>query len=429
MQWSTPVCELTRDDFVLEDAWATNHLTLEDILCHRTGLPGHDRALGSNTRGVPHWDKPRPATIEAVRRLRHLPMTTEPRTTYQYNNVMYEVTQHIIETLTGQWLGLFLRERIWQPLGMNSTYFGLEDSKRGKDELATGYLFDEQNDKYIDVPNLDEDAPTGCGSIISNAEDYAKWINAIITRSDVLPPSAWDELLRPRMLMANAKPFIGPHAYAFGWRTGVCYGQQFYQHSGGLDAYSTWVVILPDLKFGVAAFANTAGSGAYVVRSLAWRLVEDKLKIPAPERFDWNGQGRQAIKDGIASVEKAREHFYSGVSEPQPWTLPLQQYTGKYFHPGYGELEIYLDNSSTKGKDNPVLRADRTKTTWHEYMTFEHVSRDFFLVKADWFGDFAAFYPDVYPAEFRVGADGRVAEVGIRWEPSMRDNKIWLKKV
>lgn len=42
--WETKICSIIRDDFVLQDEWATNHLTLEDAVCHRTGMPRHDKA-------------------------------------------------------------------------------------------------------------------------------------------------------------------------------------------------------------------------------------------------------------------------------------------------------------------------------------------------------------------------------------------------
>ena len=46
--------------------------------------------------------------------------------------------------------------------------------------------------------------------------------------------------------------------------------------------------------------------------------------------------------------------------------------------------------------------------------------------------DFGALLPDVYPAEFRIGEDGKVSEVGIGWEEEMlgkEEEKIWLRRV
>jgi len=44
LDWTTPIAAILRDDFVLQDPWATTHITIEDALSHRTGMPRHDRA-------------------------------------------------------------------------------------------------------------------------------------------------------------------------------------------------------------------------------------------------------------------------------------------------------------------------------------------------------------------------------------------------
>ena len=111
IQWSTPISELIRDDFVLENEYATTHTTIEDALSHRSGLPRHDMSYGGTK-----------ATVKStVRDLRYLALTAEPRTKFQYCNLMFVVASHVVETLTGAWLGDFLKERVWEPLGMKST--------------------------------------------------------------------------------------------------------------------------------------------------------------------------------------------------------------------------------------------------------------------------------------------------------------------
>lgn len=39
VQWDTPVSRLLPEDFVLADQFYTDHVTLEDIISHRSGLP------------------------------------------------------------------------------------------------------------------------------------------------------------------------------------------------------------------------------------------------------------------------------------------------------------------------------------------------------------------------------------------------------
>lgn len=65
--WQTPLAQIIRDDFVLDQStpngqWATNHVTMEDCLSHRTGLSRHDLS----------WVNGFNSTREVVRSLRHV---------------------------------------------------------------------------------------------------------------------------------------------------------------------------------------------------------------------------------------------------------------------------------------------------------------------------------------------------------------------
>ncbi|THZ15869.1 hypothetical protein D6C91_06619 [Aureobasidium pullulans] len=79
VQWDSLMSSLLPDDFVLSTAEATDVVTVEDVLSHRTGLP---------------------------------------------SNMMYTVATHLIETLSQQAFSHFLHERTLGPLGMTSTFTG-----------------------------------------------------------------------------------------------------------------------------------------------------------------------------------------------------------------------------------------------------------------------------------------------------------------
>jgi hypothetical protein len=67
-------------------------------------------------------------------------------------------------------------------------------------------------------------------------------------------------------------------------------GHEFIQHSGGMEAFGTNVIIFPALKYGLVAFGNTAVTANVVEEIIMWHLIDDKLKIPQAERFDWAEQ-------------------------------------------------------------------------------------------------------------------------------------------
>ncbi len=280
IQWNTPINQLIRDDFVLQDSYATTHTTIEDALSHRSGLPGHDRALGGPN-----------ATIQSVvRTLRHLPLTAEPRTRYQYCNAMYAVATHVIETATGRKLGDLMREWIWDPLGMEATFLDLGSARNAKEHFAHGYKYRYDTDcgEFEEVEWMEVDEMTGAGAVISNVVDYAKWARAILNNSTPLSEGGFEALFIPRTLMLIEEPFTGPRAYALGWRTGVYHGQRFYEHSGGMIGFGAELLIFPDIGFGVVALSNTAGTSNCLDQALCFHLVDEKLGLPPEKRFDWN---------------------------------------------------------------------------------------------------------------------------------------------
>jgi CubicO group peptidase (beta-lactamase class C family) len=174
LTWRTPISSIIPSDFVTSDSWATTHLTLEDAASHRTGLSRHDKSSARwypDENGKLHTATPR----DIVRSLRYLPFAEEPRTTYMYCNLMYVVLSHCVETLTGRSLGKVLRKRIWGPLGMGSTFYGLEDLP-SDNKLATGYYWDEEGKRFgvVDADLTPE--ISGAGLVISSVRDYSKWV-------------------------------------------------------------------------------------------------------------------------------------------------------------------------------------------------------------------------------------------------------------
>lgn len=280
--WQTPIASIIRDDFVLQDEWATNHVTLEDAVSHRTGMPRHDSSSAREIDG-------RPVTIkQIVRNLRNLPMTAEPRVKWQYCNLMFTTLSHVVETITGRWLGDVLRETIWGPLGMNATYFGLRAAMDAPEHFAQGYAWLEDAKRYRALPYLDTAEISGAGAVISNALDYAKWVKCLLHEDAPFSKSTHRKIRTPLSVM-SALPEAGVDTvlYGLGWMRTTYEGHVLYKHSGGMHAYGAEVYWLPQLKYGVVAFANTASSSNAVEEILAYELIGNRLSLPSEERYNF----------------------------------------------------------------------------------------------------------------------------------------------
>src|SRR5262249_35645829 len=123
---------------------------------------------------------PNPATMPApdewIRRLGTLPLMYQPGERWLYNTGS-DVLGVLIARAAGQSLTTYLRERIFERLGMEDTAFSVPAAKL--DRLVTGYatnaqtgaleLTDEARGGKWSHPPL---FPSGAGGLVSTVDDY-----------------------------------------------------------------------------------------------------------------------------------------------------------------------------------------------------------------------------------------------------------------
>lgn len=239
--------------------------------------------------------------------MRYLPLNAPPRTKWQYCNQMYVAATHAAETLAGgRRLGDLLREWIWRPLGMDGTYFSLEDAAAAQEHLADGYAWDGDGGRFVRVEFMPTDEVGGAGSVMSSVDDYARWVRSLLREDGPVPVEGHRAVKTPRVVVSpedalpspgggergkeEGPPYDSPLMYGLGWLTASYRGHKFWAHSGGMHAYGAEVYFFPDLDFGIVTFGNTAMSSNALGLVLLWGLVDDKLGVPEDERHDWGAK-------------------------------------------------------------------------------------------------------------------------------------------
>jgi len=286
LSYDTPLATLIRDDFIVQDDYATTHITIEDALSHRTGMPGYDLSYGGPI------DTPK----KVVRNFRHFPLAAELRTKFQYCNTMYAAASHAFETVTGEWLGTTFKETIWEPLGMYNTFFTLQDAQNAVDsgaaKLARGYFWEDGGEgakgEYAPQPYVDFPEASGAGCMISNVLDYAEWLKALTNCSAPLNEKVLSAMVTPRTIMERkADPWDGVMTYALGWALNTYRGEIVILHTGGLVGFATYLLYLPNRKWGIVLMANTTPtSGHKFHEGLVMALLDDLLEVPSDRRYD-----------------------------------------------------------------------------------------------------------------------------------------------
>ncbi|KAH8666343.1 putative penicillin-binding protein [Xylariales sp. PMI_506] len=423
LSWDTPLSDVIREDFVLapEYAWAQDHLTFEDAMSHRTGFPRHDGSLGT----VYGPDGHRATVRDFTRSLRHLPMVYEPRTTFRYCNIMFMVVSHAIQTLTQEWLGSVLRDLIWAPLGMNSTYFSLPDALAAPEPLAHGYFWDYKGENgFREIPYGGLDEASGAGGIASTVLDYAKWIKCLVNDGPPLSKAGHDAVRTPRVVPAGGRAgYDNFMSYSLGWFVNTHKGHRLFTHSGGMEAYATELFFFPDLKFGVITMGNTASTSAFAGLVLLWKLIDDKLGVPESERYDWDNALKKRLQTTLSKFDDAAEKLYpERPNPPIPSSLHLEAYTGTYSHPAYQNITLEVTPTGDK------LRAMREDMVWQVMYDFEHVTGEFWVVYIQFVHSPGSLQGQLAKAEFRIGVDGTVEAVEIEFMEEGTEGLITFKK-
>jgi CubicO group peptidase (beta-lactamase class C family) len=131
-----------------------------------------------------------------IARLAKLPLKFQPGTQWHYS-VANDVQGAVVERISGQRFDVFLKERLFDPLGMHDTFFDVPEGKRAR--LGTNHGWDREAGQLqvLPVPEYPVYEGTtffsGGGGLVSTASDYAKFAEMLrnggaLGRTRILSP-------------------------------------------------------------------------------------------------------------------------------------------------------------------------------------------------------------------------------------------------
>ncbi|KAK1622175.1 penicillin-binding protein [Colletotrichum phormii] len=330
---------------------------------------------------------------------------------------MFGAMGYLIEVLTGSWLGDFFREYLWEPMGMNETYFSLKEAERSGLVLAKEYYCNPVDGSYVELPHEPFSAEEGAGSIVSNVLDYAKYLRVMMTESAPISKAGHREVKKPRTFVAPAMaPYTGPVSYALGWLTAILGGEQVYFHSGQVAMFISMMMIVPSQQIGVVVFTNTESKAPHVI---ATHILSEHLGIPENQRPDMNKQYMDEKKVELEYLQTCAKNLFPSLPTPPLLpTVPIPDHIGEYHDAGYGTINVDLDCSGSV--DNCQLRVLGMGGAGFAYFEptiyLEPMSGNHWLGRGYMGGKKmeAIGTPMVcLPVEFKVDILGKVSQIGV----------------
>jgi len=339
--------------FAMYDPWVSEHITIRDILCHRSGLGTFS---GDNI-----WYKSNATSKEIIKHIKHVQQDFEFRAGFGYSNLMYITAGEVIKIITGKTWGENVKERILDPLGMNRTISSVKDlSKKGN--FATPHA--RIKNKNIAIPWVNWDNVAATGGLISSVEDVSKWMifnlnNGIKGNDTLLSKKTRNIVWTPHnnFQTNHADKNFDQHfsAYGLGWNLSDYHGRMKIGHTGGYDGMITAITLIPDEELGIVVLTNGVKSPIGAATNYALDVF---LEL---EEKDWSANHLNRTNKRKEADTRISDRKEKRVLNTTPNIL-RKNFVGEYNSDIYGKISI-IDNSGQLKlvfEHSPLLTASLT---------------------------------------------------------------------
>lgn len=352
-------------DFKLADPYITQHLSVKDLLCHRTGL--------GTFYGDLLWYGTDYTNEEIMARMQHLPITNEFHSEFGYQNNMFMIAGEIIEKVSGKEWEDYIQENFFDPLGMANSRTS-NDVLRDGDPIAYPHLKGQTEELF------DFNGTKPAASIYSSVEDLSHWVAMLMNDGkykgkQVLAPETIAAMFKSETVQGISPLWQGLgtrfKTYGLGWGLFDYRSAFVAEHNGGMPGYISKVSVMPDRNVGVIILNNGMD---FFINDVVRFLVYDEF-LQAEERRDWTKEYKNVLNGYNAWMEGQNAERMSARKEGTQPSLNLISYVGRYQDKMYGEAEVRVEG------DNLYIELLPTKKFF--YGTLTHWHDDSFKVEFD----------------------------------------------
>ena len=371
VKWTDKVSDVY-PELKLYDDYAGSELTVKDLFTHNTGLGNAD------------WLWALDYSIDTIiRQMRYIQPAYSFRSSFIYQNLMYMVAGEVIHKVSGKPWDEFIKERLFQPLGMNHTYPNYKQSVDEPSHITPHWMYDDSVVKPIAF--LDSKSIDAAGGVWSCVDDINKWMLFLLDSSKIngnrlLKPETFTALFTPQSMVTPSQFYptaqvTKPHwtTYGLGWFQEDYKGKMVDFHTGSLDGAVAILGLIPEANFGIYIFANM--DHTELRHALMYKAMD--LWVFNDNKDDWS-QKFYTLYSGLASTAKNKEKSEESkrVLDTKP-SRSLPDYTGTYLNETYGKADIIkIGDSLLLSFPNDI------------HVNLSHWNYDTFLGKFehDWFG-------------------------------------------
>lgn len=392
--------------FRMSDPNVTYEMRIRDLLAHHSGL-----SLGAGD--LLYWPTTDYTMKQVVQHLARVPLKHGFRSHYAYDNILFGVAAEVIEKVSGESYGQFLREHIFKPVGMTGTRVNYLHFRPGDTDIATGQA------KY-NYTTLKPVAPLswsnnmGAGGLYSSAADLDKWMITQLDGGKLTPAvngrggrlfsakahrQMWS-MITPIPVHAPSVPALKAaepqfYGYGEGWFLSDYRGHKMVWHTGGWPGFVSRVTMVPGLNLGVVVLTNQQSGAAF--QAITMHVLDAYLHAPVT---DWIAAYKAQVAARGQKADAAWDKHKAARDKNAAPSLPLIGYAGTYQDPWYGKVNIEDRHGEL------IMRFAHTRQLVGAMQPWQH---DTFIVH--W--NDRSLNADAF-VNFALDPDGKVREVRMR---------------
>jgi len=272
-------------------------ITVRDLLTHVGGVH-HYRDQKKEGHFKRHF-----STEQSLAIFKDWPLAHEPGTKFLYSTYGYDLLGAIIESVSGQSYGDYLREHVFGPAGMKNS--GLEDPAKANGKWAAGYRI--KAGKLVPSEQIDISSRFAGGGARSTVEDLLRYGSALYA-GKLVKPATFGQMQVPGRTRDGK--WVD---YGLGFAVYPQHGHFVVAHLGGQPETTSLLVLLPAHELVIAMVTNVEAQSALlsgVSDAVIETLLEDGVRrrpLYADDPVD------QVLLDGMNRV------FSYGLARREGW--------------------------------------------------------------------------------------------------------------
>ena len=312
-------------------------ITLHHLLTNTSGI--------ANVNNFPEYasqSKFPHTPADLVEMFKQKPLDFEPGTRgYTESNSNYNLLAYIIERLSGQSYGEFLKQNIFDPLGLRETSHD-GDPRALLTNKAAGYMPAGLND-LENVPYMDWSIKTGNGSVYSTIEDLYRWDRALYTEK-ILKKSSLAQMFKEE----------------YGWFNGKRLNRNVVRMNGRSPGFQSEIQRYLDDDVCIIVLSNNyAPTSSVIATDLARMVFGEKYEIPKlvkPPRLDakvldaYVGRYQFGpdffVPRGSYTIERRNDQLV--VNNPGAFATLVPQSETEFFDRPFWSMIIFVKDNSGK---------------------------------------------------------------------------------